>query len=226
MPIRMLVGPILLKLTGRNEGGRESRQSKKGRILILGVLPTLPQLQSFRGSDWLATQVYLFTPCPSAIAREDSALAAMHVCTHARSQLKQPGPAFPPDSPMGAGGLNSLMRWDSQKCIARQRGTAGQSGPETEGAGKPVRGAAPVAGIRHRAAVVDMQTKLSEKNQDRRPSWHVLNRNGQEPGVSTAGTERSGPARSLVSLLGDCTAPPGSNYPQACGKGLCMQISS
>lgn len=127
------------------------------------MLPTLLQLQSFQGSDRLATQVYIFTPCPSVIAREDSALAAMHVCTHARSQLKQPGPAFPPDSPMGARGLNSLMRWDSQKCIARQRGTAGQSGPETEGAGKPVRGAAPVAGIRHRAAVVEMQTKLSEK---------------------------------------------------------------
>lgn len=190
------------------------------------MLPALPQLQSFQGSDWLATQVCTFTPCTSVIAWEDSALSAMHVCTHARSQLKQPRPTFPPDSPMGARGLNSLMRWDSQKRIARQRGTAGQSGPETEGAGKPVRGAAPVAGIRHRAAVVEMQTKLSEKNQDRRLSWNVLNRNGQEPGVSTASTERSGPARSLVSLLGDCTAPRGSNYLQACGKGLCMQISS
>lgn len=34
------------------------------------------------------------------------------------------------------------MRWDSQKCIARQRGTAGQSGPETEGAGEPAGAAA------------------------------------------------------------------------------------
>lgn len=142
MPIRMLEGSILLKLIGTNEGERGSWRYKKGRILILGMLPTLPQLQSFQGSDWLAPQLYILTPCPSVIARKGSALSAMHARAHARSQLKQPGPAFPPDSPMGTCGSTSLMRWDSQKCIARQRGTAGQSGPESEGAGKPARGAA------------------------------------------------------------------------------------
>lgn len=44
MPIRRLLGPSLLKLAHRRDG--ESPGDKK-RILILGVLPTLPQLQSF-----------------------------------------------------------------------------------------------------------------------------------------------------------------------------------
>jgi len=80
-PVRMLVGPSLLKLTGRNEGETESWRQKWGRILILGVLPTLSQLQTFQGHDWVATQLYSLTPCPSVITWEGSALFAMHVHT-------------------------------------------------------------------------------------------------------------------------------------------------
>lgn len=90
----------------------------------------------------MAPQPYTLTPCLTATAQQDSALTAMHVHTHATSQLKRPGPAFPPDSPMGVCDSNGLMRGDSQKCIAMQRGTAGQSAPETERAGKPTGGAA------------------------------------------------------------------------------------
>lgn len=66
----------------------------------------------------------------------------MHMHAQARSQLKQRGLVFPPDSPMGLCGSNSSVRWDRQKCISRQHGTAGQSDPEMEGAGKLARGAA------------------------------------------------------------------------------------
>jgi len=61
------------------------------------------------------------------------------------------------------------MRWDSQKCIARQRGT-GRSGPETEGAGKPARGAE--CHGRHQELGCSGGEGVSAvgKNQERKPS--------------------------------------------------------
>lgn len=187
----------------------------KKRILILGVLPALPQLHSFQGSGLSGTQLYIYL-LPVSGAREGWALSAMHVRAQARSQLKQPGPAFPPDSPMGACGSNGLMRWDSQKCIARQRGTAGQPGPGMQAGGKPARGAARPG--RNPAAGVEMQRKLSGRNQERRPSSmeHATLRDGQEPGVRTAGTEGTTPGPAPPWRPHGC---PGSSYLQPRGKG-------